>query len=139
MPPRGQKRSYKIESMYYTLPTTKKKYCHQESSLQVTTCGKFTTCGKAIAEDSRLFGPVTVNWQFESGSPILPSYEQDPPPLLMSKKYPNLSFSHFLALPVFHGAFHLQISAECWQDAYPAIKFHKFCFCFSLLLSLRSI
>jgi len=24
MPPRGQKRSYKIESMYYTLPTTKK-------------------------------------------------------------------------------------------------------------------
>ena len=24
MPPRGQKRSYKIESMYYTLPTMKK-------------------------------------------------------------------------------------------------------------------
>ena len=35
MPPRGQKRSYKIESMYYTLPTTKKKYCHQESSLHL--------------------------------------------------------------------------------------------------------
>ena len=35
MPPRGQKRSYKIESMYYTLPTMKKKYCHQESSLHL--------------------------------------------------------------------------------------------------------
>merc|ERR1719234_1784602 len=38
-------------------------------------------CGSAIAEDSRFEGPVTVNWQFESGSPLLPSYEQMPPPL----------------------------------------------------------
>ena len=33
----------------------------------------FVTWGRAITEDSSSAGPVTVNWQLESGNPLLPS------------------------------------------------------------------
>ena len=45
---------------------------------------------------------------------------------------------YFLALPVIHSAFHLQVSAECWQDAHPAITLSKDIFLFILLRSICS-
>ena len=74
--PRGPKN-------YSTIPLKS----HNEEQLQEKTSFMHhnITCGSAIAEDSRFEGPVTVNWQFESGSPLLPSYEQLPPVPLFSK------------------------------------------------------
>ena len=62
----------------------------------------FVTWGRAITEDSSSAGPVTVNWQLESGNPLLPSYEQLPPVDLWFAKYDYFvnTFSSFLSFIV---------------------------------------